>query len=81
MSNTDKFRCEEALKHLFEYLDKDLSGTLQQQMEQHMEGCRNCYSRLAFEQTLKSHPGDAATDKAPNMLRGRINNLIKSFEK
>ena len=56
MSNTDKTRCEKALKHRFEYLDKDLSDTLQQQVE----SCRSCYSRLNFEQTLKSHPGDAA---------------------
>ena len=45
MNKPNSINCEEALKHLFEYLDRELEGELQQQMQRHMASCRSCFSR------------------------------------
>jgi len=80
MSDPKIINCEQALRHLFEYLDRELDGDLQAQMQQHMESCRSCFSRLEFEQTLKAHVHKAGTGHAPDSLRDRVGNLLKEFE-
>lgn len=79
MSDMEKINCEKALKHLLEYLDRELTGDLQHQMKQHMESCRSCFSRLEFEQNLKTHIGETARENAPDSLRNRISCLLKEF--
>jgi anti-sigma factor (TIGR02949 family) len=81
MSSEKEINCEEALRHLFEYLDKALEGDLQHQMEQHMSNCRSCFSRLEFEQSLKAHVHRAGSDSAPASLRAKISNLVAAFDK
>lgn len=81
MSSEKEINCEEALRHLFEYLDHALEGNLQHQMEQHMSNCRSCFSRLEFEQSLKAHVQKAGNDSAPASLRAKISGLISEFDK
>ncbi len=81
MNNPKPINCEEAIKHLFEYLDREMEGELQQQMQQHMASCRSCFSRLEFEQTLKAHIRNTATAHAPESLRNRVSKLLNEFEK
>lgn len=81
MSSEKEINCEEAIRHLFEYLDKALEGDLQHQMEQHMSNCRSCFSRLEFEQTLKAHVHRAGSDSAPASLRNKVSVLISAFDK
>ena len=81
MSKLEKIDCSKALQHLFEYLDRELDGDLQQQMQQHLHDCRSCFSRLEFEQTLKSHVREAGRDRAPDSLRRRIAGLIREYDK
>jgi mycothiol system anti-sigma-R factor len=81
MSDPKIINCEKALRHLFEYIDRDLDQDLQAQMEQHMEHCRSCFSRLEFEQTLKQHLHNSSTEHAPDSLRDRVGSLLREFEK
>ena len=81
MSSEKEINCEEALRHLFEYLDKALEDDMQHQMEQHMSNCRSCFSRLEFEQSLKAHVHRAGSDSAPASLRSKIGKLVSEFDK
>lgn len=81
MSSEKEINCEEALRHLFEYLDKALEGDMQHQMEQHMANCRSCFSRLEFEHSLKAHVHRAGSDSAPASLRSKIGKLVSEFDK
>ena len=49
MNEAHVIDCEEALRRLFEYLDAELHGEPQREMEQHLERCRSCFSRVEFE--------------------------------
>jgi anti-sigma factor (TIGR02949 family) len=81
MSSEKEINCQEAIRHLFEYLDKALEGDIQHQMEQHMSNCRSCFSRLEFEQSLKAHVHRAGSDRAPASLREKIGKLVSEFDK
>lgn len=47
-------RCRELLKHLSDYLDKDLDPSLCRHIESHMKGCKPC---VAFISTLRKTVG------------------------
>ncbi|MEW5918655.1 MAG: zf-HC2 domain-containing protein, partial [Gemmatimonadota bacterium] len=41
----EPINCEEALRHLADFLDGELHGTVHTSVQQHLETCRSCYSR------------------------------------
>jgi anti-sigma factor (TIGR02949 family) len=68
--------CEEALRRLFEYLDAELHGESQREMEQHLERCRNCFSRVEFEKRLKAHIAEVGREPVPPELEQRIRRVL-----
>lgn len=79
MTQKETISCEEALKHLFDYLDRALAEHKHEEVEQHLSLCRSCYSRAEFERRLKAHLQDVGKRSAPEPLRTRIRQLIKKY--
>jgi mycothiol system anti-sigma-R factor len=71
--------CEEAIRHLFTYLDGELEADRHAEIERHIEECRGCYSRTEFERLLKQRVAELGEEKAPDLLRRRVKALIDSF--
>ena len=80
MTDVRTISCEEALRRLFDYLDAELAGESQREVEQHLERCRNCFSRLEFERRLKSHTAHLAHEPVSDDLDQRIRALLESFK-
>ncbi len=76
MSENHPIDCEEALKRLFEYIDRELDGHKHEEMDDHLSRCRSCYSRLEFEKKLRQHLKQATDEKAPDALHSKIAKLI-----
>jgi len=72
--------CEEALRRLFEYLDAELHGEPQREIEQHLERCRSCFSRVEFEKRLKAYTAELGREPVPSELEGRIRKELDSFK-
>lgn len=72
MTKTREMGCEDALRHLFDYLDQELSAEQAHDLEHHLAKCRGCYSRKEFEQRLRAHVREAGKRQAPESLRRRI---------
>jgi anti-sigma factor (TIGR02949 family) len=72
--------CEEALRRLFEYLDAELQGEPQREMEQHLERCRSCFSRVEFERRLKAYTADLRREPVPPDLERRVRRLLDTFK-
>ena len=72
--------CEEALRRLFEYLDAELHGDPHREMEQHLERCRSCFSRVEFEKRLKAYTTELGREAAPPELERRIRKLLDGFK-
>lgn len=71
--------CNEALKHLLEYLDQELEGTKSREVKQHIDRCRSCFSRAEFEQQLKNRLREAGNESSGGEFEKRIKTLLKKF--
>ena len=80
MSDVRTIDCEEALRRLFEYIDAELAGQPQREMEHHLERCRSCFSRLEFEKRLKAHTTDLGLEPVSEDLERRVRALLDSFK-
>jgi mycothiol system anti-sigma-R factor len=72
--------CEEALRRLFEYLDAELHGESRREVEQHLERCRSCFSRVEFEKRLKAYTAELRCEPVPPALERRVRALVDTFK-
>jgi anti-sigma factor (TIGR02949 family) len=79
MSETDDMGCEQALKCLLEFIDRELSDSEHDSVERHLRTCRSCFSRMEFESRLKQRLSALPAEDAPSKSRERIRDLIKGF--
>ena len=71
--------CEDALRLLAAYLDKELEVTERESVEQHLKLCRSCWSRAEFEGRLKVQLGDLRRAGVRPAFEDRIRELIAQF--
>lgn len=71
--------CEDVLRQLLAYLDRELDGETAAQIDRHLEACRGCYSRAAFERKLKARLKATGEESAPERLRARVKDLLDKF--
>jgi anti-sigma factor (TIGR02949 family) len=80
MSDVRTINCEEALRRLFDYIDAELAGEPQREMEHHLARCRSCFSRLEFEKRLKAHTAELGQEPVSEDLEQRVRALLDSFK-
>jgi mycothiol system anti-sigma-R factor len=80
MAEVRAIDCEEALRRLFDYLDAELTGEPQREMQQHLERCRSCFSRVEFEKRLKAYTAQLGEEPVPPDVEQRIRTLINEFK-
>lgn len=71
--------CEEVLRQLLAYLDRDVDAQTAALIDRHLEACRGCFSRADFERKLKAHLRAAGEKPAPARLRSRIKGIVDKF--
>jgi anti-sigma factor (TIGR02949 family) len=79
MAEPDNIGCEEALRRLAEFVDRELAQRQHDEVEHHLRTCRSCFSRMEFEQRLKDHLSVLSSESAPTASTDRIRKLIKGF--
>jgi len=73
--------CEEAVKKLFEYIDKELDGATQAQIDKHLDICTLCCDRFEFEQKLKGIIQKSCfNEKAPPILKQKIQSRLEELQ-
>jgi len=71
--------CEQALRQIFEYLDRELGEHERVAMQQHLHTCKSCFSRVEFERLLKGKVKDLREETPTPAVSARIKNLLKGF--
>jgi anti-sigma factor (TIGR02949 family) len=71
--------CEQALKRILEFVDRELADEEREVVDRHLHTCRSCFSRMEFERQLKGKLQALSSDDAPSQTRDRIKALIQSF--
>lgn len=79
MTRYDELRCEEVLRNLLTYLDRELEPEMSTRIAHHLELCRGCFSRAEFERKLKAHLRSCGMVSTPATLRVRLKQLINRF--
>lgn len=78
-SQAGGLRCEEVIELLFAYLDHEVDDKLNERIEQHLESCRDCYSRAEFERRLRARVQASTEVQAPERLQKRIRRVLDKF--
>ena len=79
MDNLNMMTCEEAIRSLAAYLDDELAGDVQRNVERHLEFCRTCYSRAEFERRLKAEIGRVRREEVSSGFQARVRGILDSF--
>ena len=78
MSESTKMQCDDALRLLAQYLDRELSDGEHAEVERHLRTCRSCFSRAEFERRLKGELAALTAADVPTALQDRIRVLLDS---
>lgn len=65
-------RCEEALRLLAQFLDRELDDHDDAAVEEHLATCRACFSRAEFERRLRTQLAALRAVEVPQSLDRRI---------
>jgi len=76
MAESDIMRCEDALRLLAQYLDRELGDADHADVTRHLDTCRSCYSRAEFERRLKGELAGFGLTDVPASLKDRIRDLL-----
>jgi anti-sigma factor (TIGR02949 family) len=76
MSTSTPMGCEEALRLLAQFLDRELADVDHADVDHHLSTCRSCYSRAEFERRLKAELTRLRTSDIPDRLEDRIRALL-----
>lgn len=79
MSHVDRYTCEEALRRLDDYLDRELSAEEMTLVREHLETCAACASEFTFEARVLGEVREKLRRiVAPAELRERLRRLLQS---
>jgi mycothiol system anti-sigma-R factor len=72
--------CEQVVEHLWSFLDGELDVAASDELKQHLDECRQCFSRAEFERRLRTLVRQSCEgEPAPVPLQERMRRLIRSF--
>jgi anti-sigma factor (TIGR02949 family) len=76
---TRKMSCEDVMSMLYAYLDSEVDGPTEDDINAHLHECRECFSRADFEKALRKKIQNAGEMATPTETRSRLESLIKRF--
>lgn len=74
MSTNDS--CDDVMRHLFEYLDSEMTEADARVMRDHVAECSPCLAELSIDEMVKRLLRRSCTEQAPEYLRVRIRTQI-----
>lgn len=70
-------KCEEVLKRLYEYIDKQVDETSQSEIDEHIKLCRHCCQHYEFEIKLRELVEKSCfQQRAPDLLKRKISDML-----
>lgn len=75
----NQINCDQALRQVFAYLDRELGERERAAMQEHIRACKGCFSRMEFERLLKGKVKALREEEATPRVSRRIRSLLKAF--
>lgn len=70
--------CDEALEHLYLYLDSELDDISSEKIRSHLELCQGCSGSFDFERRLKTVVRERLNERVPQHLVDRVRQAIEA---
>ncbi len=71
--------CDAALESLFDFLDGELDGSLEERLKAHVQHCKPCFERADFERRFLAAVQSARTEeRCPRSLRERVLTTLRA---
>ena len=70
--------CDEAIKRIFDFIDRELDGKSLDEFQKHITACRDCFDHTEFERLLKERIRTMPRGNT-DALKERVKKLIESF--
>jgi anti-sigma factor (TIGR02949 family) len=77
--NNATITCEDAIRLIASYIDRELNEPEAVQLRAHIDRCKSCYSRVEFEQQLKAQLATLRSVPVSDELGGRIRVLLQGY--
>lgn len=77
--NQQRIDCEQALRQILAYIDRELGDEERAEMQGHLHTCKSCFSRMEFERLLKGKVGALRDEPASPQLSKRVKALLKNY--
>lgn len=71
--------CSEAVRQLWDYLDKALAADDQQQVERHLSFCRTCCGELEFAKELRRFLASEDVQEIPPDVKARLERFVQEL--
>jgi mycothiol system anti-sigma-R factor len=69
--------CRDALERIYEFMDGELEGASEAEVEEHFRVCTRCYPHLHLEQSFRDRVRDAlGRPEVPEHLRARVLEML-----
>lgn len=80
MSAQKQISCDEAVRRLYDFLDNEGAGASIEEVDVHLDICRSCCDRFAFEATLWKVVRRVGSDcHCPASLRLKVHTLLARY--
>ena len=75
-----QINCAEAVSRLYDYLDREGPAASLEEVEAHLDLCRHCCSRFAFEALLWQRVREEGRgEKCPEDLKAKVRALLEKY--
>jgi anti-sigma factor (TIGR02949 family) len=75
----NQINCDQALRQVFAYLDRELDERERATMQEHLRTCKGCFSRMEFERLLKGKVKTLRQEQPTPRVGKRVRALLKTF--
>jgi anti-sigma factor (TIGR02949 family) len=72
--------CADAVRRLWEYLDRELSPDDAAAVDEHLSFCRRCCGELEFAVELRAFLRSHAEDDLPQQVRHRLERFLEELQ-
>ena len=71
--------CSATLKHLYEFLDRELSPEQLRTVQTHLDACPDCADVKDFELMIREKMRSSCAQQAPEQLKARLLQDVQKF--
>jgi anti-sigma factor (TIGR02949 family) len=72
--------CSEAVRRLWDYLERDLDEANREQVEDHLAFCRRCCGEVEFAEELRTLLASSVRPHLPPDVEGRLTGFLDQLE-